>query len=328
MQRLRHVQVTFNTIHMRDMKSGVSSFTKLEEAMLKHMTHIVNVERRPFSHLDFTSDAAKGQTYYMKRGTFRNKISKFIMLGLAELEYNSGPAFYTLKGIHFGKKGRMTQLMTRYHTGIVSVIDVTKTPLYKSILKLPPEKRALHDIHLKFQVPDIWTIISSNKKYTLNSVSKDIFLPVLNIDGLKIRTTVHHTDTVSVVVACSGAPVATTTDDIIRLSNALTRIEERLCRILDECGNSILGGYERIPIPDHGKWIVTLWHSGVDSLSYKELADENSCVTWKEGQNMLCRIYNKKMYRVKGKRREIQESPDRPFKDAIKDKLGQDQDSG
>ena len=93
----------------------------------------------------------------------------------------------------------------------------------------------------------------------------------------------------------SGTPVATTADDIIRLSNALTRIEERLSRILDECGNSIPGGYERIPIPDHGKWIVTLWHIGVDSLSYKELADENSCVTWKEGQNVLCCIYNKKM---------------------------------
>jgi hypothetical protein len=33
-------------------------------------------------------------------------------------------------------------------------------------------------------------------------------------------------------------------------------------------------------------------------------------------------------YRVKGKRREIQETPNRPFRDAIKDKLGQDPNSG
>ena len=269
------------------------------------MTHIVNVGRRPFSHLDFTSDAAKGQTYYMKRGTFRNKISKFIMLGLAELEYNSGPAFYTLKGVHFSKKRGMTQLMTRYHRGIVSVIDITKTLLYKSILKLPPEKRALHDIHLKFKVPDIWTIVSPSSKYKPNPISKDISLPVLNTDNLKIRTTIHHTDTVTSITACSNSPIATTTEDIIRLSNALTRIEERTSRILDECGNSIPGGYENIPIPDHGKWIVTLWHFGIDSLSYKELADKNYCVTWKEGQNVLNRIYNKRMYRVRGKRREV-----------------------
>ena len=284
------------------MKSAVSSLTKLEEAMLKHMTHIVNVERRPFSHLDFTSDEAKGQSYYMKRGTFRNKISKFIMLSLAELEYNSGLAFYTLRGVHFGKR-RMTKLMTSNRMGVISVTDViNETQFYKSIQKLPPEKKALHDLHLKFEVHDIWTILSS--KYKPNEVSKDIFLPVLNSDGLKIRTTVHDTNTVTVVVACSGAPVATTTNDIIRLSNALTRIEERVTRILDECGNSIPGGYENIPIPDHGKWIVTLWHFGIDSLSYKELADKNYCVTWKEGQNVLNRIYNKRMYRVRGKRRE------------------------
>jgi hypothetical protein len=305
-----------------------SSLTNLESAMLKHMTHIVNVERRPFSHWDFTSDEAKGQSYYMKRGTFRNKISKFIMLGLAELEYNSVPAFYTIKGVHFGKKCRMTQLMTRYHTGVISVIDVTKTSLYKSIQRLPPERRALHDIHLKFQVPDIWKIISSSSKYEHNEVSGDISLPVLNTDNLKIRTTIHHTDTVTVVAACSNSPIATTTEDIIRLSNALTRIEERTSRILDECGNSIPGGYENIPIPDHSRWIVTLWHFGIDSLSYKELADKNYCITWKEGQNVLNRIYNKRMYRVRGKRREVQETPNKPFTEAINDKLGQDQDSG
>jgi hypothetical protein len=309
------------------MKNSALSLTRLEDAILKQMTHIVKTEHRPFSHLDFTSDEVKDQPYYMKRGTFRNKISKFIMHGLAELEYNSGIAFYTLKGVHFGKKRKMmTQLMTSNHMGVISVTDVTKTQLYKSIHKLPPEKRALHDIHLKFQVPDIWTIISSSSKYELNKVSKDIALPILNTDSLKIRTTVHHTDTVSVVVACSGAPIATTTDDIIRLSNALTRIEERTSRILDECGRSIPGGYESIPIPEHGKWTTTLWHFGVDSLSYKELADENACVTWKEGQSTLCRIYNKRMYRVKGKRREVQEVPNKSFKDAVKDKLDQNPD--
>jgi hypothetical protein len=47
-------------------------------------------------------------------------------------------------------------------TGVTNTEDKTKLPIYKEIQKLPPEKRALHDIHLKFQVPDIWTIISSS----------------------------------------------------------------------------------------------------------------------------------------------------------------------
>ena len=212
--------------------------------------------------------------------------------------------------------------------GVISVTDVTRTSIYKYIQGLPLERRGLHDIQLKFQIPDSWTIISSSSKCTLNPISKDIFLPIISTDNLRIRTTVHHTDTVSVIVACSASPVATTTDDVIRLSNALTRVEERTSRILDECGASIPSGYESIPIPDHGKWTVTLWHFGIDSLSYKELAGQNYCTTWKDGENVLCRIYSKRFYRVKGKRREIQETPDRPFRDAIKGKLGQDSNSG
>jgi hypothetical protein len=132
------------------MKNSVSSLTRLEEAMLKQIIHIVKIEHRPFSHLDFTSDKVKGQPYSMKYGTFRNKISKFMMTGEVELEYNSRVSFYTLNGVHFGKKRKMmTQLMTSNHMGVISVTDVTKTQLYKSIQKLSPEKRALHDIHLK-----------------------------------------------------------------------------------------------------------------------------------------------------------------------------------
>jgi hypothetical protein len=77
------------------------------------------------------------------------------------------------------------------------------------------------------------------------------------------------------------------------------------------------GGYESIPIPEHGKWTVTLWHFGIDSSNYKEVATDNYCVTWQQGQNILGRTYNKK----KVKRSEIQERPNRPFKDALKEKF-------
>ena len=88
------------------MKNSASSLTRLEEAMLKQMHHIVKIEHRPFSHLDFTSDKVKGQPYSMKYGTFRNKISKFMMTGEVELEYNSGLAFYTLKGVSLWQEAK------------------------------------------------------------------------------------------------------------------------------------------------------------------------------------------------------------------------------
>lgn len=211
-------------------------------------------------------------------------------------------------------------------TNVTNTEDITKLPIYKEIQKLTPEKRALHDIHLKFQVPDIWTIINSSKKYTSNHVSQDISLPfIITSNRLKIHTIVHRTDTVTVSIACSFAPIATDTDGLIRLSNALTRVEERTSRIVDECGNMLQGGYESIPIPEHGSWIVTLWHFGVDSLNYKELIDEKYCVTWQVGQNVLGRIYNK---RKKIKRSEIQGRPNTPYADAIKDITKANQEEG
>jgi hypothetical protein len=297
----------------------------LDEAMLKHIQYLVFTENRPFSHRDFCADKAKGQPYAMAHGTFRNKVSKFMKLGIVEIEYNSGTTFYTLKGVHFGKRKQetmMTPSMTPNLMGVspvTSVIkDITKSPLYKKIHKLPPEKRALHDIHLKFQVPDIWTILASSKKYGQNSVSKDIsLLPIITDDHLKIHTIVHKTNTVTVSVACSFAPVVTDTDGLIRLSNALTRVEERTSRIVDECGSLLPGGYESISIPEHGKWIVTLWHFGTDSQNYKELIEGKYCITWQEGQNVLGRIYNKK----RRKRSELQERPNKPYADAIRDKI-------
>jgi hypothetical protein len=299
--------------------------SQLDEAMLNHMHYLAVVEGRPPSYRDFQSFEFNGKTYGMTHGTYRNKICGFKKAGIVETEYNAGTAFHTLKDVHFGKRKKiemMTPSMTPNHMGVCPVTnvteDITKTPLYKKIQKLPPEKRALHDIHLKFQVPDIWTILAPSKKYDQNPVSKDISLPyIITTSHLKIHTIVHKTDTVTVSIACSFAPVATNTDGLIRLSNALTRIEEKTSRIVDECGSMLQGGYESIPIPEHGKWTVTLWHFGVDSPSYKELRDDKYCVTWQEGQNVLGRVYNKRHR----KRSEIQERPNKPYADAIRDKI-------
>src|SRR5918994_855519 len=301
--------------------------SQLDEAMLNHMRYLALTEGRPFSYRDFQSFEFNGKTYGMSHGTYRNKIWEFKKAGVAETEYSAGVAFHTLKGVPFGnRKKMMTPIVTPNHMGVSSVTNTdsvttnySKIPIYKELQQLPPEKRALHDIHLKFEVPDIWTILATSKKYIPNSVSEDMSLPyIITSNHLKIHTFVHRTDTVTVSVACSFAPVATDTNGLIRLSNALTRVEERTSRIVDECGNMLPGGYESIPIPDHNTWTVTLWHFGIDTPNYKEFATDNYCVTWQQGQNVLGRIYNKKK---KVKRSEIQERPNKPFKDALKEKL-------
>ena len=89
----------------------------------------------------------------MAYGTFRNKISQYVSNGYAQLEYISGPAFYSLKGFNFAKPRRK---MTDNHT-VVSPLSSLSSVSF--IDNLPPGKQALHDIRFRFKVDKIWTTI-------------------------------------------------------------------------------------------------------------------------------------------------------------------------
>jgi hypothetical protein len=297
---------------------------KLDDAMLDLIRYIIFDESRPFSYLDFQSFSVQGEKYTMKHGTFRNKISRLVRNGIAELEFKSNNAFYTLKGTNFGRrKMMMTRSMTPNRMGVYSVtepqsviMDDTYPSTISNIIRdIPTDKNALHDIHYRFKVPDIWTILFLSKKYHPNDVSKDITLDTLNIDQLRIITTIHRTDTVTVIVACSSMPIAADIYGLMRLSNALTRVEERLSRVVDECGRMIPGGYETIPIPNNEAWRVTMWHFGCDSPT--EYSGPRFCATWRVGQKTLARIYSKDLGSSRRLRNEVQQYPEKRWKDVL-----------
>jgi hypothetical protein len=304
--------------------------TKLDDAILKHMQYIVDVEGRPFSYKDFLNFQIHGLWYSVAHGTFRNKISVWIKSSIVELCYNSKISFYTLKGRYFGS----SNTMTRNHMGIPSVIPVTPVIPYTAIneainflnyLKtLDTNTNSIHDIHTKFKVSDIYRIISSNPKYSrlVNPVSKDIALEPEYIDDMIIRTSIHRTDTVTVIIGCSRNPITIDERGITRLSCALTRREERLSRRLDECGNILQGGYERIPIPDNRRWQVTLWHFGKDKFA-NEYPAQRYALTWGHGREVL-RTYIKTLNDKKVKRKERQEYPKKSLEDALDDKRSED----
>ena len=193
--------------------------------------------------------------------------------------------------------------MTPNRTGVL------QDPIIKLIQNLPIDRRALHNIRFKFQVPGIWSVLStgtttSSKGLLVDPTSKDIRLKTCEIDGLLIKTTIHKTDTVTVIVGCSCQPVAIDISGVIRLSNALTRVEERLSKIVYDC-LSVTGGnnsnrssmYQQehqdttTIIPAYSNWIVTLWHFGTDSLV--RYAGEKFEVTWEVAENVLVRVYTK-----------------------------------
>jgi hypothetical protein len=177
---------------------------------------------------------------------------------------------------------------------------------------LPPDKHALHDIRFRFKVENIWTVISTNHpELRPNEVSKDISLEPIVTHDLTIKTTIHHTDTVSVIVACSQTPVVADLKGLVRLSNALTRVEKRLLRDI-ECAPPSLSLLSSIP--DHESWIVTMWHFGHGSPS--EYTGEKFEVVWEDGQNALMRIYTKNLNDTTRIRTERQEYPNKRFDEA------------
>ena len=274
--------------------------SKMIDAVLSRLKYVNQVEHRPASYSDLKIIEIDGRLHKMNYPTLRNILWILKKEGKVERYYNSKASFFVIKGAKFGKQ-RTQQATTEY----------SKSQLSEILQRLPEESEGLHDIHTSFKVPDIWTILSESKRFKIDEHNKGILLPYFNIDGLKITVNVHHTGTVTVTAACSKNPVTTKMDDvngIIRLVAALARTQERIQRTVDECGNSLPGGYENILIPDSGTWMFTMMHIGVDNPNYKEA---NICLTWKDAQGVLLREYSKK--KEAKLRKERQEYPKTPF---------------
>lgn len=331
------------------MSFAPNKLTELETAMLKRVKHIINNERRTFSFKDFLHFEVDGKEHTMTQGTFRNKISKLRDMRIVELAYNSGIAFYTLTGI------KITRLMTPNHIGIQPLLQhirrvpgLRKHPLYKLVKHHPFDRAAVHDIHLKLTVVGLWSILSKNivtsrtgangnriRNVNRNSgslciletdpYSKDIRLERRSINELDIQVTVHHTDIVTVIIGCSFAPIVVDEIGVIRLSDALAKIEEGLSQLIKQCGtdaecNTDNENNARIYVPNHMSWIVTRWDFGVDGLV--TYTGPPFFFSWGSSKNVLIVIYTKEWtkgdYRI---RVEIQEFPDKSLGEALKEKL-------
>ncbi len=114
-------------------------------------------------------------------------------------------------------------------------------------------------------------------------------------------------------------PVLVEHNGLIRLSNILTSVEERLLALVSGCEH--MTQLPQICIPNHNSWIVKMWHFGTDSLS--EYAGEKFEMTWEDGEHALVRIYTKDMKEGNGIkiRKERQEYPDIRLDAAINEKL-------
>jgi hypothetical protein len=290
--------------------------SELDEAMFTHMNYLVNVERRPFTFKDFEFFYVNGKEYYMRHGTFRNKITALKKLDKVEVVFHSaGLAFYTLKGVIVGR------LIPSNHMGVSYT-----NPFYYYIQDLVLDKNSIHDIHLKFESKNIWSLFSSNPTFKLNSFSKDIRLGKwkINDNDIYALVTIHRTNTVSIVISCSIHPFPLDISGIIDLSNVLTRIEERISKMIHDSLNEIIFSnvMERpeIIIPSYKDWIVTMWHFGADSLV--EFSGEKFSMKWKIAEKIMIQAYSKVFKNKRSRiRLERHESPNKRFFEALEEKI-------
>jgi hypothetical protein len=177
-------------------------------------------------------------------------------------------------------------------------------------------KPALHNIRLTFEAKGIWTTFSNIYAEKINPDNKNIQLPTSTFKYMEIIVTIHHSDTVSIAISCSFRPIVIDTKDIADLTEALSRTELNLCNIIEKYGCST--AVEAIPTCE--KWIVKLWHFGVDTVD--EYTGKEFEVTFDEGKSDLYRLYTKQMKGGKNiVRIEHQENPNQAFADAMVRKL-------
>jgi hypothetical protein len=142
-------------------------YSDLEIAMLKHMKKIVYQESRPISFLDFMEFKVDDKSYSARRGTIRNKFSKFVKEKKIEFCYNDVVSFYTLAGKQLGKNQLLTPNHTdtniiNYNTDSRSLLkSIKQHPIYMLIKYIPFGKRSIHDLHLTFESKGLYCFLSN-----------------------------------------------------------------------------------------------------------------------------------------------------------------------
>jgi hypothetical protein len=81
--------------------------------------------------------------------------------------------------------------------------------------------------------PDCSSSSTSLIKNIDTQSNKDITLHDIDLGDHIVKTTVHNTNTVSVIVACTLNPIPIDMVGLVKLSSSLARVEDRLQLLVD-----------------------------------------------------------------------------------------------
>ena len=103
------------------------------------------------------------------------------------------------------------------------------------------DRHKAHNVRLSFSFNQLWSIMtdsSSSSSPLIKSIdaqsNKDITLLDIDLGDHIVKTTVHNTSTVSVIVACTLNPIPIYMLGLVKLSSSLARVEDRLQLLVDE----------------------------------------------------------------------------------------------
>jgi hypothetical protein len=290
--------------------------TELEDAMYQHMAYLVLLEGRPFYYGDFTRFEVNGRKYEPSYGTIRNKFSKLEKQGKIKVNCNSKPVFYELKESNLHYKS-----MTVTHTGGLIVTNISHNdPLYTRLKTLPMGNQSIHDIRITFLVPHIYETFAINTTFDKEDYSGDIRpFKCWNVNNASIQITIHKSNTVSVILACSQEPFPLDLSGIVAFFSTLSDIHGLLVGVMLSIYGQKINEIENRTIPPLSDWTIKMWHFGRDSLieySGKDVHD-----TVERAKHVLERVYPKIIKSKRILRHEFQEYPNKTVFDAIEDKL-------
>lgn len=264
-----------------------------KERLLERIATIVLDENRPATFKDLLCFYYYGEKVSYTHGSLRNLISQLLKEGSIIVLFRSPQAFYSLPGVNFGNK------MTPTCITVTPPLNAKQRGFLKFLRITKLEYPSIHDIRLTFEYKGLRTILINSHCDLINSIdekyNKDITLRDITLDDITLKITIHHSERISVMVACSDNPIPIDHIGIAKLSSALTRVEERLQAVIDYYYNinqeSTTNEDARKTIPFHMNWIVVMWHFGYDSEP--GFSGEQFEITLKQGIEVF-RIYSKK----------------------------------
>lgn len=281
---------------------------KLAPAEVKALRWILLDRTRPFCSKDLVEEVGIKTIHGARNINWHLKKYDII-----ELYCKSNYSFYKLKAVN---QAEMKKPVTSHRMGVTGLKQL-KVDFVSLLESLPMEELCkVHDVRLVSNSEGLYEALLKSGIYQPNPISKDIFFGNFNWSKYRaVQVFLTQKGSVTLIVSCSNCPVEASTMGFVSMAGFLGGVITELlvrCRAFNaELKNG------NLPLIEF--WKLVMWHYGKDSA--QEFSGEAFNVMFKTWCGELARIYTHEQDRVRKVRFEVIETPKKPLKEVIANKL-------